>query len=136
MTSYRESARRCPVCSALLDEQLHGGVHVDVCPDCAGVWIDWMDGELREVSAHVPRAQPRDDQGAGDRACPVCAEALRPDRHDGLKILRCGACAGAFVTRDSIEHLRNRASDEAPPKSADPFLTRLLDTIGRFVLPG
>ena len=31
---------KCPKCGADLEEQTHGHVKIDVCPDCKGAWLD------------------------------------------------------------------------------------------------
>ncbi|HEY7680094.1 MAG TPA: zf-TFIIB domain-containing protein [Terriglobia bacterium] len=38
----------CPKCGAKLYEEAMGGVTVDICPACHGVWLD--DGELAKLT--------------------------------------------------------------------------------------
>lgn len=135
-TGYRQAHRTCPNCAVPLDEQLHDGVHVDVCPDCSGVWIDWMDGDLEGVTSklELPRAQLQRGEGTG--ACPVCASELDEDAFDGVTIRRCGSCAGAWISRRSLAAFQQRIADDTVNPTEDPLLTRVLDAIGRFILPG
>lgn len=137
-SGYREAQRSCPTCGVPLVEQLHGGVHVDVCNDCAGVWIDWMDGELEHVGAKVPLPSRATAAGSGgDGGCPLCATPLEADAIGEVSIARCGSCAGAWIAHPSLVALRAGISDDDTDiVPQDPFLTRVLDAIGRFLLPG
>ncbi|MFP5503574.1 MAG: zf-TFIIB domain-containing protein [Candidatus Sericytochromatia bacterium] len=40
---------KCPKCGGDLQERDYEGVKIDVCTDCAGVWLD--QGELEAISA-------------------------------------------------------------------------------------
>lgn len=42
------SARRCPRCRKAMERPLVGGISVDVCRDCRGIWFDH--GELQKVT--------------------------------------------------------------------------------------
>ena len=42
------SARRCPRCRKGMERPLVGGISVDVCRDCRGIWFDH--GELQKVT--------------------------------------------------------------------------------------
>jgi Zn-finger nucleic acid-binding protein len=91
-----------------MQEREASGVVVEVCPDCSGMWIDWFDGELATVAAQagpLPRAGPHSERGNG--ACPKCRAHLEESRYsaDGPVVFRCGECAGAFVSRDSVDRL-------------------------------
>lgn len=54
LDSEREAERRqqnlmkCPKCGAGLKEEARGDVHVDVCPDCQGMWLDAGELELMQ----------------------------------------------------------------------------------------
>lgn len=135
-TGYRQAHRACPVCGVPLDEQTHDGVHVDVCPDCSGVWLDWMDGDIAKVTGklEVPAAQRRGSAGSG--ACPVCSEQLGKDTIGAVRIDRCGSCAGAWLDRASVDALQHHGESDEDIPMEDPFLTRVLDAVGRFLTPG
>lgn len=138
MSDYRQQALRCPACDGLLDELVRGELHVDVCPGCRGLFIDWLDGDVSDVVRAVgalPIGVGSEKEGTG--ACPRCNVPLHGEEvgPDPTSILRCGACAASFVSRDAFERLKQvaRPEGEEPREGADPFLTRLLDTIGRVV---
>ncbi len=40
---------KCPMCDAVMREINRRGVHIDVCPECKGVWLDR--GELEKIIA-------------------------------------------------------------------------------------
>lgn len=42
------SVRRCPRCRKAMERPLVGGIAVDVCQECRGIWFD--DGELQKVT--------------------------------------------------------------------------------------
>lgn len=42
---------KCPKCGADLETIEQGGVHVDRCPECAGIWLDA--GELEQITQHT-----------------------------------------------------------------------------------
>src|SRR5437762_2330689 len=48
----RPMARNCPNCSAEMRIEEVYGVKLDVCPECAGIWLD--SGELRTLLAQDP----------------------------------------------------------------------------------
>lgn len=52
--------RRCPRCRTALGERLHGGVTLDVCQACRGIFLD--DGELRRITAQYEKG----DRGEGE----------------------------------------------------------------------
>ena len=44
---------QCPLCiETVLEPRFHGGVEIDVCPKCKGVWLDR--GELDKLATAPP----------------------------------------------------------------------------------
>lgn len=121
--SYREAALACPSCGDLLEPKDVGDSVIDVCPTCAGIWVDWFDGEL-DAMVKGAEAAPRgeDREGRGAFACPRCGRALDDETYldSGVPILRCGECSGAFVSY---------ASATALTRSPDGILTRLVTVL-------
>ena len=139
MSDYRHGALRCPACSTVLDAKMCGNAQVDICPACFGVWIDWMDGDLSNVTAHVgalPHSSVKlDEHRRGE--CPICQAPLSETSfgQQGATIQRCGSCAGAFVPRESLERVagvEERQDENAPP--SDPLLTRVMDALTRLIV--
>ncbi len=54
----------CPVCSADLRAVDRGGIEIDVCPNCRGVWLDR--GELDKLIAATSGYYGRRGGGADD----------------------------------------------------------------------
>lgn len=111
-TAYRDQALRCPGCDAWLEPQHVDASTVDVCPACAGLWIDWFDGELGAMAKGAARTAPRSPAeratpAVGGPACPRCQSPLQEERYleTDAEILRCADCAGAFVARASLAAL-------------------------------
>jgi Zn-finger nucleic acid-binding protein len=67
----------CPLCvDSVLDVTFHGGIELDICPTCRGVWLDR--GELDRIAAGTEPVASQADQPA--RA----SNHDRPDR-DALR---------------------------------------------------
>lgn len=46
----------CPLCvDQTLDVTYHGGIEIDICPKCRGVWLDR--GELEKLAGSKPKAK-------------------------------------------------------------------------------
>ncbi len=132
-----------------------GDAEVDVCAACGGVWVDWFDGEVREVAERVVRGgvsgRPSDPEAIRAEAraigaCPRCLRQLASERYvaksvvtgntgptkttteTGAVLLRCEECASAFVSRTALEVLASLPADEEPPMSErEDGTTRVLE---------
>src|SRR5688500_12747533 len=110
---YVVAAFRCPGCSEAMDHQALVECEVDVCTSCGGIWVDWFDGEVRQVTAEALGAAPTPPRPPADRqsrneaiaigACPRCTRQLVAERYKvegqvtGADLLRCEDCLGVFV---------------------------------------
>ena len=113
-----------------------------LCDACGGLWIDWFDGEVHAIAveqevARLERGTPlpsRPSQPPAGASCPRCARALVaelyrfPDASEdellnGVDVMRCPECAGAFVPRSSAHLLLDRAN---APRSEGSLAERLL----------
>lgn len=116
---------------------------IDICRDCAGIWIDWHDGELTDVLKRAregPRL-PEDEQTAspappqGSTIVPLCPRCRRPlhnerYREDGPAILRCGECVGAFIPRASAAALASlRLPDEGDQEGEAGLFRKLIERV-------
>jgi Zn-finger nucleic acid-binding protein len=141
---YREGLLRCPACAGLLEPRDAGeGEIVDVCPSCAGVWIDWLDGDpstLARGLAPLGGALAPSD-GAHGAPCPRCSHALSEERYGGAgpRVLRCVDCAGAFVPRssyDALAALEPPEHEEPAPPTEPEGLAWLVALLRRWLAPG
>lgn len=91
--SLSEGARRCPRCRTVMDQPIVGGVIVDVCHGCQGVWLDF--GELRKI---VDTYKKR-----GLKGDPVVVEQIREglanNRLTGGLLVQALAFLGAALDR-------------------------------------
>lgn len=73
---------QCPVCDERLRAVERGGVEIDICPGCKGVWLDR--GELEKLLAIEAgeRALPVADERHPRDAAPRRDDEYRHDRHD------------------------------------------------------
>jgi uncharacterized protein len=98
------SILNCPVCQAAMRELTKGGVVIDTCTQCRGVWLDR--GELEKLIGMMDRDDP-------DR--PV-SRALERGRSDDR-----GRQARDWDDDDDRDH---RSRDGGPPPSR---MSRLFD---------
>jgi Zn-finger nucleic acid-binding protein len=138
-TGYREPHPLCPGCSGeLLPHELvqDPGSVVDVCRECAGIWVDWFDGDLTGVARDASAAEPPSERAPVAKAitpsCPRCRRPLHEERYrdGGAVILRCSECAGAFVPRASAQAIASLSMDGGGREGEDTgFLTKLIERV-------
>src|SRR5579871_4414586 len=101
--------RTCPECSAKMCTEVIHGVHLDICPECAGIWFDFE--ELRTLLAQDPlvmseledRTMPHGAHkpiGTSLRHCPDCHLPLQQYRYlytSPIVLEACTDCGGFFV---------------------------------------
>jgi Zn-finger nucleic acid-binding protein len=96
----------CPKCSAEMSEEQHGGVRLDLCGVCFGVWFDGGELEAYQSGAgssdlnRVPG--PKSEyQPTGESAhvkCPRCeGDILRIGKIARHGVMRCTSCRGIFL---------------------------------------
>jgi Zn-finger nucleic acid-binding protein/uncharacterized protein YxjI len=115
---------RCPACSALLYRRVIGGMKVDGCPTCAGVWLD--KGELHQLArdpallrtlerTFLPGPQASKPEQTG--ACPRCERALTPFEYDafrGVRLDQCKGCGGLFMGNGKAGEIAGRLEQRVP----------------------
>jgi len=111
VSGYRDPPARCPACATPMEPRLLYDAQIDVCPACKSLWVDWYDGDLRDVAAQAAplSAPPPGQGGAGGPAggCPRCRSLLtrEPLPATPAHVLRCGDCGGALVPRSQFPDL-------------------------------
>lgn len=109
----------CPRCHAALFLLIYGGVEVDRCPICGGVWLDA--GELEDLTAGVegaPVALRLKEALGGEGApsgglCPRCDTKLiefgvklgEADRAEALRLDRCPSGHGLWFDAGELPRL-------------------------------
>ena len=109
--AYRDQGARCPACREMMEQRILEGCTVDVCGKCRGLWVDWFDGELLEVTRQMGALSHREPVAIPqDAGCPRCHRALAWGTPHTL--LRCGECGGTFVPRPAFDELLGLAHEE------------------------
>jgi len=103
----------CPGCFGEMDEESHGGIQLDLCTRCPGVWFDG--GELKafqagEGSPTIGTVPGPDStfEPTGDSThekCPGCGhDILRRWTVRKRPVLRCTTCGGLFLPLIAPNH--------------------------------
>jgi Zn-finger nucleic acid-binding protein len=74
----------CPLClDTVLDITYHGGIELDICPRCRGIWLDR--GELEKLAAaDAPSDTPRQRELESSRSPQRSVEERRGPRKKRL----------------------------------------------------
>ena len=114
----------CPGCSSEMSEESRGGVRLDLCSVCFGVWFDGGELETYQAGEGSPRLNDvpsrRDHyRPTGDSAhvrCPRCEhDILRTGRIGRHSVMRCTSCRGLFLpnANSGIKSTRNGILESA-----------------------
>lgn len=109
----RTGPLRCPGCHATLKAQMAGKTEVDVCPACAGIWLDKHELKALAKMRSLPgwllepvASQP--ERGAipeGQRICPHCQMPLQTADSKGVGVDLCRGCEGIWLDRGELNRL-------------------------------
>lgn len=125
----------CPKCSAEMSEETRGGVRVDLCGVCFGVWFDG--GELEDVHnrggsqrlSGLPESSANYEP-TGDSAhvrCPRCeGDILRIGRISKREVMRCTSCRGLYLPQANS---RFKTSEESILDSAVGFIEEIVGSL-------
>ncbi|MBI4677859.1 MAG: zf-TFIIB domain-containing protein [Elusimicrobia bacterium] len=111
----------CPKCreSSLREVQAGSGLAVDLCPSCAGVWLDKAEiyrfvkqphRLYQELSKAYRSVHP------SDHSCPRCGKMLLSAKLDvaDLMIEACPGCGGTWLDAGEVEKLQAEIARLAP----------------------
>ena len=101
----------CVKCTSVLNNTVIGGIEVDVCPSCGGLWLDR--GEIERLQ-RVPAAtvdELRTALGGGSQAgmtgspwsCPRCPGKLTEAQLGRIKVEVCKSCHGIFLDKGELD---------------------------------
>jgi Zn-finger nucleic acid-binding protein len=101
---------RCPRDEVLTQELVErtpsGEVLIDLCPECAGVWLDG--GELARLAGErnmeIQLAARRGS--ASEVACPRCAAEMTQKEFLGILVEVCILCSGIWLDQAELEQLQ------------------------------
>ncbi|MGC4115435.1 MAG: protein kinase [Myxococcales bacterium] len=115
----------CPGCGAPMALGHSGGVVVDGCSNCGGVWLD--EGEMQQLAnrpsglvamSRLYKPTGEWDLNERERTCPRCHTSLEPHEFNSLRGIwldRCTTCRGLFLDHgeaEAIEARLRQSSDE------------------------
>lgn len=105
--------RSCPDCGIPLEAETFERVQLDVCGECAGIWMDR--GEIvriRNLGADEMHRledlfKPKGGRITGDSSCPVCRKELEWFQYlnGPVRLLRCPDGCGLWVRDGQIDAL-------------------------------
>jgi len=114
----------CPSCSGEMSEGNRGGVKLDLCQVCFGVWFDG--GELEEYQAGggsarlsgIPDSKSHfEPLGESTHVkCPRCeSDILRHGKISRHKVMRCTSCRGIYLPKANsrFKHSEDSILDSA-----------------------
>lgn len=120
----REIRITCPKCNAILEPFEASGVEVDVCPTCAGVWLD--KGELEKLYGSwgivdIERATAGDravppSTPAVDLSCPACEGKLITISIKGVGLDGCIKCGGLWLDKGEIGPALDHVGQQGDPE--------------------
>lgn len=121
----------CPACTKTMEQQSYrGGVNVDKCLWCGGVWFDV--GELEAYRASLPQRPSGDSietanfERTTDSAgglCPRCeGQPLVLGRASGIELGRCERCRGVHVSGEQMAELTYNTSPDTIGLSINALL--------------
>ena len=101
----------CVKCTSVLDRSTVGGVEVDLCPACGGLWLD--QGEIEKMGSterpeidNLRRALTGGEQaGLSDATttCPRCSGGLTEVKLGRVLIDYCKHCKGVFLDKGELD---------------------------------
>ena len=109
----------CAKCSTVMDRVDVGGVEVDLCSSCGGIWLD--KNELEKLAAQWPLDDLKDLQDRGRRqvppssskvhfSCPACTGSLRAYPIESSKLPAgevlidiCTECKGLWLDKGELD---------------------------------
>jgi Zn-finger nucleic acid-binding protein len=117
---------RCPMCDLEMDRRTQGGIVLDVCRRCEGVWFDHAElTELWRLSALAWSARAK-EPGRGGAAAEVAGEALLHTLFWAPDLVVHGAAAATHVAGAAVQSLGSLASSGAAAEAA----THAIDAAG------
>ena len=121
----------CPHCHSATHREVHGGVDVDICSACGGLWLDIAALRLmiRERSGQEPGELFTDPNLSSSLTCPRC-EGTKPLMEvgfagvDEIDLDVCTTCRGLFVPDDEAQAITRLLKWFADEEPAEPIPAR------------
>lgn len=87
----------CPACKEAMIIVEHGGVELDCCPACRGLWLDASElglllGDAAKAHAFLAPGDRARARGEKARRCPICRRRMQKDVTGGALPVVLDAC--------------------------------------------
>jgi Zn-finger nucleic acid-binding protein len=123
----------CPKCDEVLDRLSSGGVEVDICESCGGIWLDRGELAKLKIRANTEDLAQLAQRASGGRVvpptsariklpCPVCEGVLLPLQIGQVAIDRCQSCQGLWLDRGELEAALAALESEIDPAILDALM--------------
>jgi Zn-finger nucleic acid-binding protein len=101
----------CVKCTSVLDKSQIGGIEVDLCPACGGLWLDSGEierlGRAEQSAVEHLRHELTGGQQAGvsetQTSCPACPGSLAEATLGQIVIEYCARCHGVFLDKGELD---------------------------------
>jgi len=115
----------CVKCTSVLDRTTIGGVEVDICPQCGGIWLDR--GELEKLGAtdNSELDNLRSALGVETKVppvpsentspCPVCDGSLHEYKLGNIQVDICDTCKGIWLDKGEFDQALAVIKDKGLP---------------------
>ena len=100
---------RCPACNEPALALELDGVEIDLCPACAGIWLDeeeiaWLARRSEDASRPLADALLKGEVGAaGKRRCPRCNRIMLLEILSAVELDRCPVGHGLWFDSGEVE---------------------------------
>ena len=107
----------CPKCREPLVVVEYGGVEIDWCLSCRGIWLDGGELEALVGEPVPPKDEPETGLGEAERDCPICVDKLVKEYYGHTKVLidRCPHGDGIWLDEGELEAIRAAYGKGQPP---------------------
>lgn len=134
---------KCSVCANDMQTKDFGGVHVDVCSSCKGMWFDW--NELKNLDEHneglgaalveaLECSQKKNDD-RGQINCPKCQKPMISHNYQSQKYVtvdECYLCGGFFLDSGELKVIRDNFLTES---ERDALVIQIIGDIPKTEMP-
>jgi hypothetical protein len=136
---------RCPACRNTLEQRESGGIRLDVCRACGGIWFDRfemkkMDEPFEPASDEILNVEGNDPvrpDPTQRRKCPRCDDLVMMRHHFSVERVveldECPGCGGVWLDQGELAKIRSLFSSEAEKDDAakKQFAERFDSALGR-----
>ena len=114
---HKEVAVNCPKCKAVMERVVHGGIEIDRCTACKGIWFDALEEETLAAMAGSEMIDVGDPEVGAKLDdvdhidCPVCrTEMIRmvDPRQSHIWYESCKVCYGVFFDAGEFSDIKVR----------------------------